>query len=73
MGEASPPQVEVGAGYAFASAEYGHGLVANDEALEALYPPAGDGRVRTGRRIGRDGILREKETMLSTINHPSIT
>lgn len=38
MGEASPPQVEVGQGNAFSGAERGNGLIAGRKAFEAFNP-----------------------------------
>ena len=75
LGEASPPQVEVGLGHAFGGAERDHGVVAGGEAFEAFDPPPGGDRVGTGAggRVGHDGILRERKRMPSTINHTSIT
>ena len=48
LGEASPPQVEVGLGDALGGAERGDGLLAGRESFEAFDPLPGGGRVRTG-------------------------
>jgi hypothetical protein len=65
LGEASPPQVEVGRGDVLGRAEGGDGLITGREAFEAFNPLTVVDRVRTGAkgRVGHGGILREKERM----------
>src|SRR5258708_3204675 len=57
LGEASPPQVEVGRGHAFGGAERDHAVIAGGKPLKALDPAPGGGRSRAGAMSGANRPL----------------